>query len=53
MKIYLIIKYILKPFKQSQPVEALVNTDKNANCYLDTEVDGKIESYFPGEKSLK
>ncbi|MGV8948492.1 MAG: hypothetical protein ACOH2E_03890 [Candidatus Paracaedibacter sp.] len=50
MKIYSIIKYILGMFKQFQTLTGAIDMSKHADCYLDTEIDGKIESYFPGEK---
>lgn len=51
MKVYSIIKYISQLFKKLHPLNGFVGKDNNGNCYLDTEVDGKIESYFPGGKS--
>lgn len=51
MKVYSVINYISQLLKKFHPLN--LGIGKNANCYLDTEVDGKIESYFPGGKSTK
>ncbi len=51
MKVYSVINYISQLFKKFHIFNGLLGIEKNANCYLDTEVDGKIESYFPGGKS--
>jgi hypothetical protein len=51
MNISSITNYILRTFTKLLSLIRSSSIGKNPECNLDTEIDGKIESYFPGGKS--